>query len=154
MSTWNLHESTINRIARKRGRIPPRADYMEAKSTESREKGRNSPPRPGRTTVRQRPRGNPSVAPARPFFGHHPGSRPGAVIRAVQVHAQIMDEAEIHRRVDLAQQAVFRYQHVRAQQLDSLTLFVLSVHHVHHLLSLYQKRPLCAIFFDKLCGAA
>lgn len=57
---------------------------------------------------------------------------------------------EVYCPINLSQQVVFRYQHVRAQQFDRLALFGLSVHHFHHLRLLYQKRPLMATFFDRL----
>ena len=57
---------------------------------------------------------------------------------------------EVYCPINLSQQMVFRYQHVRAQQFDRLALFGLSVHHFHHLGLLYQKKPLMATFFDRL----
>ena len=73
-----------------------------------------------------------------------------AIVFAVQLFHQVVDMREVHRRVDLSQQVVSGYQHVRAQQFDRLALFGLSVHHFHHLGLLYQKRPLMATFFDRL----
>ena len=43
-------------------------------------------------------------------------------------------------------------QHVHTQHLDCLPLFGFSLQHLHHLFPLYQKRPLCATFFDRLSG--
>ena len=56
-----------------------------------------------------------------------------AIAFAVQIFYQVVYMREVHCCVDLPQQVILRYQHVCAQQLDCLALFVLSVHHFHHL---------------------
>ena len=73
-----------------------------------------------------------------------------AIVLTVQIFYQIVDAREIHRRVDFPQQMVLGYQHVHTQHLDCLPLFGFSLQHLHHLFPLYQKRPLCATFFDRL----
>ena len=74
-----------------------------------------------------------------------------SIVLAVQIFYQIVDAREIHRCVDFPQQMVWGDQHVHTQHLDCLPLFGFSLQHLHHLLPLYQNRPLHATFLTD-CG--
>ena len=55
------------------------------------------------------------------------------IIHAVQTFHQIVDAREIHRCINLAQQAILRHQYVHTLHLDCLLLFSPLLQHLHHL---------------------
>ena len=80
-----------------------------------------------------------------------------AVVFTVQIFYKTINVCKVHCCINLSQQMILGYEHIGTQHFYCLTLFHFLLQHCHHLLLLYQKRPLLATFFDRLrprsCGA-
>jgi hypothetical protein len=72
----------------------------------------------------------------------------------VQTFDQRVDVLEVYRPVNLSQQVVLGYDHIRTEHFYCLTLFFFPLQHFHHLMLLYQKTLGWGPSFDGLTGPA